>query len=250
MFNIETGNFMKDTVIILGSGPPDGLGGALSRCFADAGYHIIVSGRSLDKIQQVADDVSAKGGSIEAYQADVTSPEDQDKLFAVADAHGDLAAVIFNAGNNARIPFEELTAEEFEQYWRVGCLGGFLTAKRAMPILRQQGKGSMLFTGASASLRGKKDVGHFAASKGALRNLVQSLAREYGPHGVHVAHFIIDGIIDGQQIKTRAPEYHKKMGIDGTLSPDALAQAYLYVHHQSRSVWTHEMDLRPFKETW
>jgi len=241
---------MTETVLILGAGPPDGLGGALSRAFASAGYHVIVSGRTIEKVTKIAEEVGASGGSIEPLKVDVTSAEDQDELFALAAQHGDLAAVIFNAGNNTMVPFEEQFAEDFEQYWRVGCFGAFLTAQRAMPLLREQGSGSIFFTGASASLRGKPNFAHFSSSKGALRNLVQSLAREYGPHGVHVAHFIIDGIIDGQRVKELYPEYYEKLGEDGGLSPDAIADAFLYVHNQPRSTWTHEMDLRPFRENW
>jgi len=241
---------VKENVVILGAGAPAGLGGALTKRFAKEGYHLIVSGRTQDKIDAIAEEVSADGGSIETCRVDVTSSDDQDKLFKIAARNGEIAAVIYNAGNNARTPFEELTAESFEQFWKVCCFGGFLTAQRAMPILRKQGKGSMLFTGASASLRGKANFAHFASSKGALRNMAQSLAREYGPHGVHVAHFIIDGIIDGPKVKEGFPEFFESLGEEGTLSADAIADTFMFTHKQPRSTWSHEIDLRPFKETW
>jgi len=241
---------MTKTVLILGAGAPNGLGGALARKFAQDDLLVIVSGRTLAKVQQVADDVTANGGACEALQVDVTSTEDQDALFAKAKETGPLAAVLYNAGNNAIIPFEQLTAEQFEHYWRVGCYGAFLTAERAMPVLREQGEGSIIFTGASGSLRGSANFGHFASSKAALRNLAQSLAREYGPQGVHVAHVIIDGVINGQRAADGFKGYLDSLGENGTLQPDDIADAFWTIHNQPRSTWTHEMDLRPFKEKW
>lgn len=241
---------MKDSVIILGAGAPDGLGGALARRFAADGLHVIVTGRTLAKLQAIVEQVAAAGGSIEARRVDVTASDDQDQLFAYAAERGPLEAVVFNAGINARIPFEKISAEQFEQYWRINCLGAFLAAQRAMPILRAQGSGSMLFTGASGSLRGKANFAPFASSKAALRNLAQSLAREYGPQGVHVAHIIVDGLIDGQRAKQFLAEHLDSLGEQGALSPDAIAQAFAFIHGQERSAWTHELDLRPFREAW
>ena len=134
--------------------------------------------------------------------------------------------------------------------WRIGCFGAFLTAKRAMPVLAAQSSGSMLFTGASASLRGRPLFGHFASSKAALRNLAQALAREFGPQGVHVAHVVVDGIINGDIVQGRFGEYLESLGEDGSLEPDAIADAFWALHTQHRSAWTHELDLRPFKENW
>lgn len=241
---------MPDSAIILGAGASRGVGGALARGFADKGLHAIIAGRTEEKVQALADEVRAAGGSAEGVRVDVTSEDDQDRLFALAADRGKIGAVIYNAGNNAIIPFEELDAATMESYWRVGFFGGFLTAKRAIPLLKDQGTGSLFFTGASASRRGNPNFAHFAASKASLRMLAQSLAREYGPQGVHVAHFIIDGAIDGEMVRSRFGDYLESLGDDGSLSPDAIAQAYWYVHTQPRSAWTHEMDLRPFKENW
>ena len=241
---------MSGTAIIIGAGASQGVGGALSRKFASEGCHVIVAGRTEAKVAALAEEVKSAGDSAEPFVVDVTAAEDQDALFAHAASKGDLAAVLYNAGNNAIIPFEQLDAETYEAFWRVGCLGGFLTAKRAIPILKQQGQGSLFFTGASGSLRGKSNFAHFASMKAGLRMLAQSLAREFGPQGVHVAHFIIDGVIDGDMVRSRFGEYLDKLGEDGGLSPDAIADAYWYVHTQPRSAWTHELDLRPFKENW
>lgn len=241
---------MQDTVLILGAGAPNGVGGALARRFAMEGHHVIVSGRTLSKVQTVAEQVVNIGGSAEAIQADVTSPDDQDALFAHISSDSKLAAVLYNAGNNAIIPFEELTAKQMESFWRIGCFGAFLAAERAIPLLKAQGSGSLFFTGASGSLRGKARFAHFASAKAALRNLAQSLAREFGPAGIHVAHFIIDGVIDGDKANTAFGEYVESLGEDGALAPDAIADAFWYVHQQPRSSWTQEIDLRPFSEHW
>ena len=241
---------MTKTVLILGAGAPDGVGGALARRFSREGLHVIVTGRTLEKVAAIAAEIDDSGGSVEARRVDVTSSADQDALFAHAEGKGEIAAVLYNAGNNAVIPFEELSAEQFEDFWRIGCFGGFLAAERAMPVLRNQGHGSIIFTGASGSLRGKSNFAHFASSKAALRNLAQSLAREYGPQGVHVAHVVIDGVIGGDRARKGFPEYLESLGEDGALSPDAIADAFWYIHTQPRTAWTQELDLRPFRENW
>ncbi|MEM8768668.1 MAG: SDR family NAD(P)-dependent oxidoreductase [Pseudomonadota bacterium] len=242
---------MSDSVVILGAGAPNGVGGALTRRFAAEGHHVFVSGRTLGKVEETAAAVNASGGSAEAVAVDVISAADQDALFERVRARGEsVAAVLFNAGANMPIPFEELTEAQFEEFWRIGCFGAFLTAKRAMPLLAAQGSGSMLFTGASASMRGRPMFGHFASSKAALRNLAQALGREYGPKGVHVAHVVIDGIVNGDIVQGRFADYLDSLGEDGALDPDAIADAFWALHSQHRSAWTHELDLRPFKETW
>ena len=241
---------MSKSVVVLGVGASNGVGGALARRFASEGLHAILAGRTLEKVEAVADVIKQAGGSAEAVRADVTQADDQDALFDIVAQRGDVAAVLYNAGNNAIIPFEQLDAATYEAFWRVGNLGAFLTAKRAIPILKAQGEGSLFFTGASGSMRGKSHFAHFASMKAGLRMLAQSLAREFGPAGVHVAHFVIDGVINGEMIQSRIPQYLEKLGEDGSLLPDAIADAFWYVHTQHRSAWTHELDLRPFKESW
>ena len=241
---------MSGTVIVLGAGASRGVGGALGRRFAGEGHHVIMTGRTASKVEALAAEISSAGGSAESLAVDVTSQADLDALFSHADARGPIAAVLYNAGNNAIISFDDLEPETVEQFWRVGCFGAYLTAKRAIPRLVDQGRGSLFFTGASGSMRGKANFAHFAMMKAGLRMLAQSLAREYGPKGVHVAHFIIDGVIDGEMVRSRFGEYLDALGEDGGLSPDAIADAYWHVQNQHRSAWTHEMDLRPYKENW
>jgi len=241
---------MAGTVVILGAGVSQGIGGALAQKFAAEGHHVVVTGKALEKVEAVASEIAEAGHSAEAMRVDVTQESDQDVLFEHVAKQGPIAAVLFNAGNNAIIPFSELTADTYEQFWRIGSLGAFLTAKRAVPLLEAQGKGSLFFTGASGSLRGKPNFAHFAAMKAGLRMLAQALAREYGPKGIHIAHVIIDGIVDAERTRSRFGDYMDSLGEDGVLSPDAVADTYWHLHNQPRSAWTHELEMRPFGEKW
>jgi NAD(P)-dependent dehydrogenase (short-subunit alcohol dehydrogenase family) len=242
------------TAIVVGVGAERGLGAALCRRFAMEGYHVLVAGRTSIKIEQVVRTIVTAGGSSEPIVADTTSEQDVARLFdrAMAPGPGRSPAdlIVYNAGNNRKLDFRETSAEMFEDFWRVGCLGGFLvgreTARRLVPL----GRGTLIFTGASASLRGKPGFAHFAAAKAGLRAIAQSMAREYGPHGLHVAHVVIDGGIDGERLRRRLPRSVEERGEDGLLAIDAIAEAYWRLHRQPRSAWTHEIDLRPFKESF
>lgn len=242
---------MTNKVVVLGAGPADGIGAAVARRFAHEGLHVFISGRNIEKVEESAHQIRLAGGSADAIKVDVTSQEDIERLFDLVWGHeGSLEAVVFNAGGNTPDAFEDLSPEAFENIWRVCCYGAFLAAKQALPMLRTQGSGTMLFTGASASLRGKPNFAQFASAKAALRNLVQALAREYGPHGVHIAHIVIDGLVNGERAADFFGEHLEKLGPDGALDPDDIASAYWMLHQQPRSTWTHELDLRPFNEEW
>jgi NAD(P)-dependent dehydrogenase (short-subunit alcohol dehydrogenase family) len=240
------------TAVVVGVGAERGLGAALCRRFAAEGYHVLVAGRPPEKIAQVVKTIGAAGGSAEAIAVDTTREDDVAGLFnrAMAPGTGRSPAdvVIFNAGNNRRIDFRELSAEQFEDFWRVGCFGGFLVGREAARRLTPLGRGTIIFTGASASLRGKPGFAHFAAAKAGLRRIAQSMAREYGPLGIHVAHVVIDGGIEGDRLLSRVPNLAAERGEDGLLGIDAIADTYWSIHKQQRSAWTQEVDLRPFKE--
>jgi NAD(P)-dependent dehydrogenase (short-subunit alcohol dehydrogenase family) len=242
------------TSVVVGVGAERGLGAALSRRFAAEGYHVLVAGRTPEKIAQVAKTIREKGGSAEPVTVDTTREDDVVRLFdramAPADGRDPADLVVFNAGNNQRIDFRELSAEQFEQFWRIGCFGGFLVGREAARRLAPLGRGTIIFTGASASLRGKPGFAHFAAAKAGLRMIAQSMAREYGPLGIHVAHVVIDGGIKGDRLLSRAPALIEKRGEDGLLGIEAVADTYWNIHRQQRSAWTHEVDLRPFKESF
>ncbi|WOF75138.1 SDR family NAD(P)-dependent oxidoreductase [Parvibaculaceae bacterium PLY_AMNH_Bact1] len=243
-------NAVQGLSIIIGVGASNGVGGALVHRFAKSGGPILVVGRTAEKIEAVAEEVRANGGTAHTQVCDVTSPDQVAALFDVAKEYGPLGSVLYNAGNNAIIPFEEVTPEQFEQFWRTGAYGAFLVAQQALKVMAAQGSGSFLVTGASASMRGKPNFAHFSSAKGALRNLTQSLARDYGPKGVHVGHVVIDGVVNGDMVRSRFADYLDAKGNNGALEPSAIAEAFWQLHVQHPSAWTHELDLRPFKEEW
>ena len=240
---------LQRTAIVVGVGSEQGLGAAIARRFALEGQRVIVSGRTEAKIAQVVRAIVGSGGKAEAFTADATIESEVVALFDFAGASGHLVdLVVFNAGNNVRHDFRTMPAELFEQTWRVATFGGFLVGREAARRLTPSGQGTIIFTGATASLRGKPPFTAFASAKAGLRSLAQSMAREFGPLGIHVAHVVIDGGIDGDKLNTAAPQLKSERGADGMLNIDAIADAYWHLHRQHRSAWTHELDLRPFKE--
>ena len=235
---------------VVGVGASAGLGAAIARRFAAGGLTVVVTGRTKAQLDTVVAEIEAAGGRGIAAPGDVTQETD---LIAIRDrieAQGPLEAAIFNAGNNRWKPTLEMETAFFEEIWRVGCLGGFIFGREAAKPMVARGRGSLLFTGASASLRGKPQFTAFAAAKAALRSTAQSMAREFGPRGVHVAHVVVDGAIDGDRINTRLPELAKQKGPDGLLKIDAIADSFWFLHSQQRSAWTQELDLRPFSESF
>ena len=245
---------VQGTAVVAGVGAERGLGAALCRRFAAEGYHVLVGGRTLEKVQQVARTIREAGGSAEAVSTDVTQEADIVRLFDQAmSPNGEREPadlVVYNAGNNRHIDFRSLTAAQFEDFWRVGCHGGFLVGREAARRLVPLGRGTVLFTGASGSLRGKPGYAHFAAAKAGLRMIAQSMAREYGPMGLHVAHVVIDGGIDGERLRNFRPQLVEERGEDGMLGIDAIAETYWHLHRQHRSAWAQEIDLRPYKESF
>jgi len=245
----------QPTAIVFGVGSVRGVGGAVCRRFAREGYHVIVTGRTLPKIAEVVAEIAASGvGSAEALQTDVT---DEAQVIAAFDramnpgsGREPADVVVFNAGNNAIIDFTKLTAAQFEDFWRVGCYSGFLVGREAARRLVPLGRGTVIFTGASGSLRGKPGFAHFAAAKAGLRMISQSMAREYGPKGIHVAHIVVDGGILGDRLQSAFPQMVERLGPDGLLGYEAIAENYWILHRQPKSAWTQELDLRPFRENW
>jgi NAD(P)-dependent dehydrogenase (short-subunit alcohol dehydrogenase family) len=242
---------LQRTAIVVGVGSEQGLGAALARRFAAEGHRVIVSGRTEAKVAKVARAIVDRGGKAEAFTADATIESDVVALFDFAQASSHAVdLVVFNAGNNVRHDFRTMPADLFEQTWRVATFGGFLVGREAARRLAPADKGSIIFTGATASLRGKPPFTAFASDKAALRSLAQSMAREFGPLGIHVAHVVIDGGIDGEKLNSAVPQLKEQRGADGLLNIDAIADAYWHLHTQHPSAWTHELDLRPFKEAF
>ena len=244
----------KPVAIVFGVGAERGLGGALCRRFAAEGHHVLVSGRTPEKLEHIVRTIRHAGGSAEAITADVTNEADVarafDRAFSPPDGCEPADLVVYNAGNNRKVDFRELSGASFEEFWRVGCFGGFLVGREAARRLVPLGRGTVLFTGASASLRGKPGFAHFAAAKAGLRMISQSMAREYGPLGIHVAHVVIDGGIDGDRLRRARPQAVDERGADGLLGIDAIADTYWNLYRQKPSAWTQEVDLRPYKESF
>ena len=232
---------------VVGVGALQGLGAATARRFARDGLHVVCVGRTREKLDRVVEAIRAEGGSADAQVADATREEDVVSLFARRETP---VAVVFNAGINQRIPLQDVTAERFEEFWRVCCFGGFLVGREAARHMLPNGGGTVIFTGASASLRGRDGFAHFAAAKAGLRMVAQSMAREFGPEGLHVAHVVIDGGIDGEKQRGRNPKIAEERGPDGMLDIDAIAETYWQIHRQPRSAWTQEIDLRPWRESF
>ena len=236
------------TAVIIGVGPELGLGAQLCLRFAKDGLHVFVAGRTPAQIEAVADSIRGAGGQATAIAADATSEVDVKALFAAAGDKVDLA--IYNAGNNTPGRIIDMEADYFEQSWRVCCFGGFLFGREALRAMTPQGGGTLLFTGASASLRGRARFGAFNSSKGALRNLAQAMAKEYGPNGVHVGHVVVDGPIGGDKIIKGFPEYADKLGEAGMISIDGIVDGFVYLYRQPPRAWTFEIDVRTALEKW
>jgi len=242
---------MSRTAIVIGVGPEAGLGAALGRRFAREGLCVLLGARRAERIEAVAAAIRERGGAASAVAMDATQPADVARIFDAAErAGGAPDVVVYNAGNAHMSPLLETSEADFEAVWRLACLGGFLAGREAARRMLPRGSGTILFTGATASLRARPPFTTFAAAKAALRALAHGMARELGAKGLHVAHVVIDGAIDGDQLNRRFPQLRERLGADGMLAPDAIADAYWQLHAQPRSTWTLELDLRPWKESF
>ena len=242
-------NEKKGTCLVIGAG--DGVGGAIARAFALDGYETVITRRArhLDQLEALAGDIRSQGGVAHARGVDARSEEETLALFADIESQiGPLEIVVFNIGANVHFPIRETTARVFHKVWEMACFSGFLAAREAAKVMVPRGRGSIFFTGATASIRGREGFSAFASAKAGVRAVAQSAARELGPQGIHVAHIICDGSIDGIFSRQNIPDLDQRLAEDRVLKPDDIAQTYLAVHNQPRSAWTHELDLRPWSE--
>ena len=241
---------MSNKGIALVAGVGGGLGFGICRRFAAAGYDVAMVSRKQERLEPLAIRINQDGnGRAHVCPADVRDEDSVEELFdRVEAAHGPIAAAVFNTGAQYRKPFIDTRADLFEKVWRLGCYAGFLVGRAAARRMLPRGEGSILFTGATASIRGGAEFAAFTASKSGLRAMAQSMARELGPQGIHVAHVVIDGLIDSPVIRERFAAQIASLPADGALSPEAIGQAYVDLHHQNRSAWSFEIDLRPWAE--
>lgn len=241
----------KPSCLVVGAG--DGVGSAIARAFAREGLAVCVTRRPrhLEQLEVLAEGIRAEGGEAHAFGVDARNEAGMIALVDRIEADiGPLQVVVFNIGANVRFPVIDTTAQVYSKVWEMAALAGFFTGREAARIMGPRGRGSILFTGATASTRGGAGFSAFAGAKAALRQLAQSLAREMGPQGLHVAHVVVDGMIDGTFARSIAPDIQTLLDEDAILKPDEIAKNYVWLHNQQRSAWTFELDLRPWKETW
>jgi NAD(P)-dependent dehydrogenase (short-subunit alcohol dehydrogenase family) len=235
--------------LVVGAG--EATGGAIARRFAREGYTACVTRRTAHKLAPLVAQIEAAGGRARAFASDARREEQVAELVQTIEREvGPIEVCVFNVGGNVRFPIREMTARVYTKVWEMGALAGFLVGREAAKVMAPRGRGTILFTGATASLRGGKGFAAFAGAKHALRALAQSMARELGPEGIHVAHVVIDGGIDTPFIRENFPARYALKDRQGILDPEAIAETFWQLHRQPRSAWTHELDLRPWIEPW
>jgi len=234
---------------VIGAG--DATGSAVARRFAKEGYTICVARRTEAALKPLVDQITAQGGRALTFGLDARREDEVVNFFQHIEANiGPIEVLVFNVGGNVRFPVLETTAQKYFKVWEMCALAGFLAGREAARAMLPRGRGTILFTGATASVRGSNGFAAFAGGKAALRALAQSMAREFGPQGLHVAHVIIDGLIDTAFARTNFAQRVDELGPDGILNPDHIAEAYWWLHSQPRDAWTFELDLRPSVERW
>jgi NAD(P)-dependent dehydrogenase (short-subunit alcohol dehydrogenase family) len=233
--------------VVIGAG--DATGGAIAKRFAQGGYTVCATRRSLEKLQPLLEEIRRAGGVAHGFGTDARKEEETVALFDdIEQRIGPVEVFVFNIGANVPSSILDESARKYFKIWEMACFAGFLNAREAARRMVPRGKGTLLFTGATASLRGASGFAAFAGAKHALRALAQSMARELGPQGIHVAHVVVDGAIDTEFIRENFPERYALKEKDGILHPEHLAENYWMLHAQPRDAWTHELDLRPWME--
>lgn len=241
----------QEVCLVIGAG--DGVGGAIARAFASEGMAVCMTrrARNLAQLETLAETIRAKGDIAHAFGVDARSEDETADLFAMIERDiGPISVVVFNIGANVQFPIRETTARVFTKVWEMACFAGFLAGREAARVMVPRACGTVIFTGATASIRGRENLAAFAAAKNGLRAVAQSMARELGPQGIHVAHVICDGAIDGVFTRSRFEDVQPLLDEDVILKPDEIARNYVMLHRQQRSAWTHELDLRPWRESW
>jgi NAD(P)-dependent dehydrogenase (short-subunit alcohol dehydrogenase family) len=243
---------MSEAKVALVIGAGDATGGAVARRFAREGFVTCVTRRHADKLEALVRRIEQDGGQARAFGSDARREDEVIALFETIEREiGPLEVVSFNVGGNVRFPIRETTTRVYTKVWEMCALSGFLAGREAAKYMVPRGRGTILFTGATASVRGGAGYAAFAGGKHALRALAQSMARELGPEGIHVAHVVVDGAIDTDFTRSRNPDqYEGRKSAGGILNPTSIAENYWMLHNQPRDAWTHELDLRPWTETW
>jgi len=235
----------------LGVGAGPGLGGAVARRFAREGYVACIVRRKVADLAALCTEIETQGGRALPFGVDARNEDEVIALFdRIEQEVGPVEVAVHNIGANVSFPIREMTTRVYFKVWHMACFSGFLVGREAARRMVPRGRGTILVTGATASLRGRPGMAAFAGAKSALRALAQSMARELGPEGIHVAHVIVDGAIDTPWIRENFPQIAEERGEQALISPDAIAESYWQLHEQPRNAWTHELDLRPHVEPW
>ncbi|WP_326539383.1 SDR family oxidoreductase [Pseudorhodoferax sp.] len=239
----------KKAILVIGAG--DATGGAIARRFAREGYIACVTRRSADKLAPLVEQIRTDGGEAHGFGSDARKEEEMAALVRKIETEiAPIEVAVFNIGANVRFSIAETTARVYFKVWEMACFAGFLMGREVSNAMLPRGRGTILFTGATASLRGREGFAAFAGAKHGLRALAQSMARELWPKGIHVAHPIVDGAIDTEFIRSNFPERYALLEQGGIVSPDSIAEVYWQLHQQPRDAWTHETEIRPWMETW
>lgn len=243
---------VKPICLIIGAG--DYIGAAIAKRFAKGGYHVAMGRRRGEMFTPLIAEIEALGGSATGYTWDARKEETAEEMFAKVEADlGPINICIFNVGGNVRFPIAETTERVFRKVWEMCAYAAFLSGREAAKYMVPREKGSIFFTGATASMKGSAGFAAFASGKFALRGLAQSMARELGPKNIHVAHLVIDAGVDTEFVRDRVRQSGRDpndLPPDTLMDPNSIAEAYWYLHHQPRDGWTHELDIRPFAETF
>jgi len=239
----------KGCAVIVGAGT--GTGAEVAKRFAEGGYAVALARRNADALQPLVAEIEGAGGQAQAFGADASDEGAVAALFENADrALGPVEVAVFNAAGFTMGSILDTSMESFEDMWRASALGGFLVGREAARLMLPRERGTILFTGATAAMKASANFAAFASGKHGLRAVAQSMAKELGPKGIHVAHAIIDGVIDVPRVHETMPDFAAAKGQDGLIDPKSIADMYFWLHEQPRNAWTFELDLRPYKEPW
>jgi NAD(P)-dependent dehydrogenase (short-subunit alcohol dehydrogenase family) len=235
--------------LVVGAG--DATGGAIAKRFAAEGFVTCVTRRTAEKLEPLVEQIRELGGVAHGFPSDARKEEDVVALIERIESEvGPIEVLVFNIGANVPCSILEETARKYFKIWEMACFAGFLNGREVAKRMVARGKGTIIFTGATAALRGSANFAAFAGAKHALRALAQSMARELGPKNIHVAHVVVDGAIDTEFIRTNFPEKYAQKEVDGIVDPNHIADNYWQLHQQPRDAWTFELDLRPYNERW
>ncbi|MBT4210915.1 MAG: SDR family NAD(P)-dependent oxidoreductase, partial [Porticoccaceae bacterium] len=226
-------------------------GSAIARKFSQRGLTVCLTRRNEEKLQPLIDEITATGADAFGFACDARKEDATESLFSnIEENIGEIDVVVFNVGANVPMGILETDSRKFFKIWEMACFAGFLNGREAARYMTKRKRGTILFTGATASVRGSAGFAAFASAKHGLRALAQSMARELGPKNIHVAHIVIDAAVDTQWIKDNLPTYEQRKAVDGIVKPDDLASNYVTLYDQPRNAWTFELDIRPWDEKW